>query len=157
VNYYSDNSPAYDNYCTHFTGVDQYGKISLRFVPIKDLSVLKAGNYGIDFYVRSNDPGTEFDIRFIDTKEEDVPGDHPWRIRYKVDSSVATWNGSWNHIHIPLSSFVESGSFDDGQWYAPVGAFDWDAVEYFQIVSEYGDLVGTDIYFDNIKMASPIP
>ncbi len=153
LDYYSENSPVSDTYCIHFTGVEQYGKISLRFSPIKDLSVLVAGNYAIDFYVRSDNPGTQFDLRFVDTKTSN-PDDHPWRMRYKIDNAVATWNGTWNHLHIPLNSFTEQGSYDDG-WFDPIGAFDWSAVEKFEIVSEYGDLSGTDLYFDNISVAAP--
>lgn len=156
VNYYSDNSPAFDDYCIHFTGVDQYGKITLRFVPIKNLSWLVAQNYAIDFYVRSSDPTAKFDLRFVDTKT-DVPNDHPWRIKYKIDNTVTTWDGNWHHVKIPLSSFTEQGSFDDGQWYDPIGAFNWHEIDKFEIVSEYGDLIGTDLYFDNIKIAPLIP
>ncbi|MBN2589860.1 MAG: cellulase family glycosylhydrolase [Sedimentisphaerales bacterium] len=156
VNYYSDNSPASDDYCIHFTGVDQYGKITLRFIPIKDLSWLAANNYAIDFYVRSDDPVTKFDLRFVDTKT-DYPNDHPWRIRYKIDNTITTWDGNWHHVQIPLNSFMEHGSFDDGQWYDPIGAFNWHEIDRFEIVSEYGDLIGTDLYFDNISIVSPIP
>ena len=156
INFYSTNSPAYDDFCLLFTGVNQYSAISLHFVPIKDLATLAGHNYAIDFYVRSNDPSTEFKIRFVDTKT-DAPDDHPWRKSYKVDDSLATWDGNWNHVHIPLSSFVESGSFDDGQWYSPIGAFNWHEVDRFEIVAEYGDLIGTNIYFDNIKIVPLVP
>lgn len=151
LDYFSTSSPADANYCIHFTGVPQYGDISLRFSPIKDITFLKANNYALDFYVRSANPATQFDVRFVDTKTSD-PADHPWRMRYKIDSSVASWNGTWNHLHIPLSSFTEQGSYDGG-WFPPVGAFDWSAIEKFEIVSEYGDLVGTDLYFDDITVA----
>ncbi|MBN1973458.1 MAG: glycoside hydrolase family 5 protein [Sedimentisphaerales bacterium] len=153
LDYYSENSPADANFCIHFTGVDQYGKVSLRFVPVKDLSYLKSGNYKIDFYVRSNDPSTEFDIRFVDTKTGWY-NDHPWRMRYKIDNSIAVWDGNWNHISIPLKNFTEHGSYDDG-WYDPVGAFSWYNIELFEIVAEYGDLIGTDLYFDNISIVAP--
>ena len=155
-NFYSDNAPAYGDYCLHFTDVPQYAKLSLRFVPTKDLSVLAASNYGVDLYVRSNTPGTKFVIRFMDTKT-DSPYDHPWRKIYTIDNNVATWDGNWNHVYIPLNSFIEQGSFDNGQWYDPVGAFDWHAVDRFEIVAEYGDLNGNDLYFDNIRIVSPIP
>jgi endoglucanase len=152
LSYYSQNSPKNGDFCIHFTGVEQYGNISLRFLPVKDLSTLVANNYTLDFYVRSNDPSAEFDVRFVDTKG--YPGDHPWRKRYRIDSFVANWNGTWQHVSIPLKNFAEQGSYD-GVWYEPIGAFDWSSIEYFQIVAEYGDLIGTDLYFDDIKIAAP--
>ena len=155
LDYYSENNPLDGKFCIRFTGVDQYGKISLRFIPYKGLWYLVYYDYVLDFYVRSNNPDTKFDVRFVDTKKTDNPYDHPWRMRYKIDDSVAIWDGQWNHVRIPLKDFVEHGSFDNGMWYDPVGAFEWGEVDKFEIVSEYGNLNGTDIYFDDISIAAP--
>lgn len=155
LDFYSEDNPAVGDYCIHWTGVDQYNNISFRFSPIKDLSVLVAGGFAVDFWVRCNSPGIRFDIRFIDTKTED-PGDHPWRMRYTISQNIAAWNGEWNHLQIPLYAFSEHGSWDNG-WFGPIGAFDWTATERFDIVSEYGDLKGIHFYFDDIRVVDANP
>ncbi|UCC98745.1 MAG: glycoside hydrolase family 5 protein [Phycisphaerales bacterium] len=155
LDFYSGDNPASGEFCIHFTGVDQYNNISFRFSPVKDLSVLVDNGFAIDFWVRCNNPSARIDIRFLDTKTED-PGDHPWRMRYGIDRNIADWNGEWNHLQIPLSAFSEHGSWDNG-WFGPIGAYDWTATERFDIVSEYGDLRGTQFYFDDIRVLKPNP
>ena len=153
LDYYSQDHPASGDYCIHWTGVDQYGSISFRFSPIKDLSLLVGNGFAVDFWVRCNNPSARFDIRFIDTKTED-PGDHPWRMRYGIDRNIADWNGEWNHLQISLSAFSEGGSWDSG-WFNPIGAYDWTATDRFEIVSEYGNLKGIHFYFDDIRVVDP--
>ncbi len=155
LDYYSKDNPASGNYCIHWTGVGQYSAISFRFVPVKDLSVLVNEGYAIDFWVRCNSPDARIDIRFVDTKTNDR--DHPWRMLYTVDRSVAVWDGRWNHLQILLNDFSEHGSWDNDRWYNPVGAFDWTATEHFEIITEYSDLVGIHFYFDDIRVINPKP
>jgi len=78
-------------------------------------------------------------------------------MRYTIDRNVAEWDGRWNHLQIPLNRFLEHGSWDNDQWYGPIGAFDWTAAERFEIVSEYGDLKGIHFYFDDIRVINPAP
>jgi endoglucanase len=150
LNYYSEGSPYEGQFCIHWTGVEQYSPIGFDFRPIKDLTVLVDSNYFLDFWVRGDSSGIEFDVRFTDTKTEE-PGDHPWRMRYIIDDSLAAWDGDWHHIQIPLQQFTEHGSWDEGVWYNPVGDFTWAAVDRFDIVSEHGALQG-NLYFDNIRI-----
>ena len=112
-------------------------------------------DFALDFWIRCNDPDAKIDIRFVDTKTDD-PDDHPWRMRYTVDQNIAIWDNQWNHLQIPLSAFSEHGSYDNG-WYNPIGAFDWSAVDRFEIVPEYGDLTGIHFYFDDIRVVGPNP
>jgi endoglucanase len=149
INLYYSNHPNNDNYCIYWTGGDQYSNIGLDFKPDKDLSYLLENDYAIDFFVRGSFPGSEFDIRFIDTKTSE-PDDHPWRMRYTIDENIAEWDGRWYHIHIPLSDFSEHGSWDDNTWYNPVGDYDWTAVDRFEIVAEHHDLNDRHFWFDNI-------
>ncbi len=148
IDLYSDNHPNNGNYCIYWTGGVQYCNIGFDFKPNKDLTYLLENDYAIDFFVRGSFPGSRFDIRFVDTKTDD-PDDHPWRMRYTVDESLASWDGRWYHIHIPLSDFSEHGSWD-GAWYNPVGDYDWTAVDRFEIVAEHHDLSGRHFWFDNI-------
>jgi hypothetical protein len=156
LDYDCQDSPAAGNFCIHWTGVDQYSSISFRFLPPKDLSAQVAEGFVIDFSVRCNSPNARLDIRFIDTKTND-PGDHPWRMRYTIDRNIAGWNGQWNHLRIPLNRFFEHGSWDNDRWYDSIGAFDWSAIDRFEIVSEYGDLKSTHLYFDDIRVLDPNP
>jgi len=155
LEYYSQENPASGNFCIHWTGVNQYSSISFRFVPAKDLSALVDDGFGIDFWVRCSSPNAKIDIRFVDTKTNQ-PGDHPWRMRYTIDRNIAVWNGEWNHLQIPLSAFSEHGSWDNG-WFNPIGAYDWTAAEKFAIVSEYSDLKGVHLYFDDIRVVDINP
>lgn len=153
LEFYCQDNPASGNFCIHWTGVGQYSAISFHFIPAKDLSELVDKGYVIDFWVRCDSPSARFDIRFVDTKTDD-PSDHPWRMRYGINRNVAVWDGEWNHLQIPLNAFSEHGSWDNG-WFGPIGAFDWAVTEYFEIVSEYGNLSGIHIYFDDICVVDP--
>lgn len=90
-----------------------------------------------------------FDIRFIDTKTT-VEGDRPWRMNVRIDSNDLQWNGEWEEIRIPLSSFTEMGSWDENTWFNPQGDFDWKAVDVFQIVEESGSMGNAEIWMDAI-------
>ena len=156
LEFYSQDDPASGNYCIHWAGVGQYSAISFQFVPVKDLSDLVDEGYAIDFWIRCNSPSAKIDIRFVDTKTDDRT-DHPWRMRYTIDRNITDWNGQWNHLQIPLNDFSEHGSWDNGSWYNPIGAFDWTATEYFEIISEFHDLTGIHFYFDDIRVLDPKP
>ena len=93
--------------------------------------------------------GFSFDIRFIDTKTT-VDGDRPWRMNVRIASNDLQWNGEWEEIRIPLSSFTEMGSWDENTWFNPQGDFDWKAVDVFQIVEESGSMGNAEIWMDAI-------
>jgi endoglucanase len=154
LNYYSEDDPARGDFCIYWADVNQYNHIGFDFKPIKDLSVLVDNGYAIDFWVRGDSPGSEFDIRFIDTKTGDN-GDHPWRMRMTIDDTMASWNGEWHYLQIPLGDFTEQGSWDNDQWFNPQGDFDWAAIDHFQIVAEHHDMKGIIFLFDNIRVVDP--
>jgi endoglucanase len=152
--YYFTQHPNNGTYCLAWSGADQYSYIGFDFVPNRDLSNLVPGNYAVDFFVRGDSPGSDFEIRFIDTKTTD-PNDHPWRMHYKIiENSERTWDKKWHHIWIPLKDFTEMGSWDNNQWYNPVGLFDWKAVDRFDIVAESASLSGKEFWFDNILISN---
>jgi hypothetical protein len=154
LDYYCRDNPAAGSYCIHWTGVDQYGSISFRFKSIKDLSTQVDQGFVVELWTRCNSPNAQVDIRFLDTKTNQ-PGDHPWRMRYPINGNIARWNGEWNRLRIPLRQFSDHGAWDDNRWYPPPGAFDWKAVEWFEIVAEYYSLQGMHFYFDNIRVINP--
>jgi endoglucanase len=149
VDFYNSDLPEAGNYCISWKGFSQYNKLGFNFVPDKDLSRLKTGCYALDLMVRGDASGIKFDIRFIDTKTDD-PNDHPWRMRYVIDGSSVPWDRKWHHIHVPLSSFTEHGSWDNNAWYVPQGKFDWTKVDNLEISTEYTDIIGKQVWFDNI-------
>jgi len=78
-------------------------------------------------------------------------------MRYAIDPGTAHWNGEWNHLQVPLHQFVEQGSWDGDRWHDPIGAFDWTAVDRFEIAADYHDLRAIHFYFDNIRVITPGP
>ena len=66
-------------------------------------------------------------------------------------------NGEWKRLHLPLAQFSEQGIWESSHWYEPMGAFDWKAVERFEIAADYHDLHEIDFYFDQIGVVSPEP
>jgi len=150
LDYYNSSDPFQGKYCIQWTGVDQYCDIGFDFQPNKDLTELVDRGYAIEFWVKGDTPGKRFDMRFIDTKNND-PEDHPWRMRYTVDEDTAQWDNTWHHVQIPLKKFSEHGSWDDG-WYEPRGEFSWAETDRFEIVAEHSDLKEVYFYFDNIMV-----
>ena len=63
-------------------------------------------------------------------------------MRFTIDERLAPWDGEWHRLQIPLRDFAEHGAWE-GEWFNPVGAFDWRAIDRFDIVAEHHDL--TDI------------
>jgi endoglucanase len=149
VNFYSTDLPNNDTYCLKWSDFSQYNSLVFDFNPDRDLSRLLSGGYSVDFMLRGNSPGIKFDIRFIDTKNQNA-GDHPWRMSATIDEPNSFWDKKWHHIHIPLTSFNESGSWDNNSWYTPGGQFDWTAIDRFEVSSEYLLAPGKELWFDNI-------
>lgn len=153
IDFYSGDKPNNGDFCLSWTGASQYGTIGFNFVPDKDMSRLAAEGYAMSLMVRGNAPGTNIDLRFLDTKTSD-PADHPWRMHYVLGESDAEWDGHWHPVYIPLSGFSEMGSWDNGSWYNPIGAYDWEAVDRFEIVTEQGSMAGKVFWFDNIAVTN---
>lgn len=153
VDYYCTDMPDNDNYCLHWHSFSQYNTIGFDFNPDRDLSRLFAEGYAIDFMVRGYLPGTEFDLRFMDTKTSD-PADHPWRMGITIDDNYAAWDRKWHHVHIPLSALQEKGSWDNNTWYNPEGKFDWSAIDRLEISMEVPETSGKHLWFDNIHITN---
>ncbi|MEL6134551.1 MAG: glycoside hydrolase family 5 protein, partial [Bacteroidota bacterium] len=150
INLCQDEQTAFGQYVIEWTSGNRYESLNLDFVPNKDLSYLLSQDFALDFFIRSSNPNMEIDVRFLDTKTSD-PNDHPWRMRYQLNASNVVLDGTWQHLYIPLSDFVEHGSWDNNQWYNPQGLFDWQAIDYLEFVLEEGALQGP-ISFDQIQL-----
>jgi len=151
IDYYYEEAKD-GSYAISWINPAQYNSVGFRFLPVKDLSYLEANNYYVGFWVKSDNPFAKFDIRFVDTKENET--DHPWRMSYTLDNSENVLDGNWNYVQIPLSSFTETGSWDNA-WFEPQGLFDWKAVQLFEIVDEHGVLFSTELMFDEITIFDP--
>jgi len=151
VNFYSQDDPATGSFCIQGTDIGRYGDISLRFSPVHDLSYLVGEEYMLDFWTRCGTENVRIDVRFLDTDTDD-PDDHPWWMGMTLDHALVDWDGTWQHVQLPLADLVELGSWDDNTWHDPRGDFDWSQVEHFRIVAEHHDLTGIDVYFDRIRI-----
>lgn len=152
IDYYSNQKPNNGKYCLSWTGSDQYGAVGFNFTPNKDLSSVVAEDYALSLLVRGNSPGSKIEVRFIDTKTTD-PADHPWRMNYTIDESLVKWDNKWHKVYIPLSDFVDMGSWDNA-WYSPNGSFDWKAVDRFEINNDQGSIKNKYFWFDNIMVTN---
>jgi endoglucanase len=153
VDFYWDVEPAEGTYCLYCAGLACYNNITFDFRPDKDLSLLVQGGSALQFWARGDTPSASVEIRFIDTKTSD-PQDHPWRMGMAVDGTVIHWDGEWHLVRVPLKNLQGRGSWD-GDWFGPPGAFDWKAVDWFQIVAEQHDFVGMQFWFDDIRVTNP--
>jgi len=149
IDYYASGSQA-GKYAIYWTGSNQYSGPGFDLKPDKDFSKLVDNNYELDFWVKGDSPGTKFQVRFVDSKST-VAGDHPWRMSYDIDQTKVTWNGTWQHLKIPLKSFIETGSWDK-TWFPQEGKFDWKAVDRLEIISEFNALGTQKIWFDEIRV-----
>ncbi len=149
VDYYSQNSPTEGDFCISWQGSNLYDCLRFRFFPIHDLTVLEENDYLLDMWIRCSTEKVRIDVRFEDT-DTDNPDDHPWRMRFTVDNTVVDWDGTWQHLQIPLTDFTEQGAYEDNTWYNPQGDFDWSHVEFFVIDAQYHDLNDIELFFDHI-------
>ena len=150
LDYYNSGGQQNGQYCTYWTGVNQYDAISFDFNPNIDLSLFPDHDFEISFWVRGNSSASSFDIRFVDTKTGS--SDHPWRMGKTIDETVTSWDNKWHQVIIPLSELQEKGSWDNA-WFNPENKFDWSAVDRFEIVAEQKALTGIQFFFDDIKVS----
>lgn len=149
VDYYSQESPFEGKYNIKWTGSSQYGGLRFDFNPDRDFSLLIPNNFKFDLCIKGDTPGAKIQVRFVDSKTSEA--DHPWRISFDIDESTTFWDGQWHRLQIPLSSFQETGSWDNG-WFNPEGKFDWSDVNTLEIIAEFHPLDNIQICFDDISV-----
>lgn len=134
-----------------FSNGEQYSQVVFKSPDRRDLSKLRTSGYWLEFKVRGTSGVNQIEVRFLDSKTGTA--DHPWRSRVTLNSTKVTWNDTWQTVKFPLSSFVESGSWD-GSWFDPKGLFDWKDVERLEFVAENQALTGQTLYLDDIKITN---
>ncbi len=152
IDFYANELPNNGYYCLKWENAKQYSSIGFNFNPDKDLSKLVTENFAFDCFIRGIDATTKFDIRFIDTKTDE--SDHPWRMGITLDNSDIPMDNYWHHLRIPLTNFIEKGSWDIDTWYNPEGKFDWKTVDRFEIVAEHANMGEKVLWFDNLYISN---
>jgi endoglucanase len=138
-------------FSVYLTGSPQYGALDFDFRFTKDMSLLRRSNTVLSLWVKATAKDASVVFRFLDTKTTD-PTDHPWRMDYTLRSTAAApFDSTWHQVVIPLKSFQDIGSWDNG-WFNSQNKFDWKAVDKFQIVAEHAALTGKEFWFDNIEL-----
>jgi endoglucanase len=148
--YLSQNAPKLGNFCISWSNADQYGNLGFRFYPVRDLSQLAADGCLIDFWIRCNTPGIQIEMRFEDTDTGAM--DHAWRRAVTIDETMVNFDGTWQHIRIPLAEFIETYAWEDNTLYPAEGKFDWTRINRFDFVAEYSNLHNVELFFDNIQI-----
>jgi endoglucanase len=143
------NGQQLGNYCLRWKNAAQYQHLGFNFVPDKDLSLLKLRGYELTVRMKTTGTPVMLDLRFLDTKTG--PLDHPWRMRTTVTVQPTDADDGWLTFRVPLAQFTEHGAWDS-IWYNPVGAFDWKAVDRFEIVAEHGTLAGKEVLLDLVRI-----
>lgn len=150
LNFYIKDDESEGEFVINWTGANQYQNINFDFRPDRDFSLLAKNDFTFSMRIKGDSQDKSFDLRFLDTKVDLY--DHPWRMNFHVDSTVVPFDGEWHLLEIPLSSFIDMGSWDNEQWYDPQGLFDWTAVDQFAIVAENGNIGSANFWFDEIKI-----
>lgn len=155
INYYSKSNAFSGKYAISWKSPKQYDAIGWEFHPEVDASLMLQQNFILSFYVKGNIIGKSIDVRFLDSKTG--PGDHPWRITYRLDDKIVKWNNTWQLVQIPLYNFKEQGAWDENKWHNPEGKFDWTSIDRFEIVAEANDLQTGILYFDEVRLKPSSP
>jgi endoglucanase len=153
LDYFSRDSPNNGTYCIRWTGASQYRAIVFDIRPDRDMSQLAGEGYALDFMVRGDTSSISFDVRFIDSKTSDSL-DLPWRMGITIDDRLASFDGTWQHLYIPLNDMQVKGAWYDDTWHNPPGDFDWADVDRFEIVPEVQALGSSQLWFDNIHVTN---
>ena len=149
INYYAQEDPNYGRHCIRWHGPEQYNIIGMAFTPTRDLTELVDAGYFLNFFIRSTADEIRLDVRFLDT--DTGPDDHAWRKRYALDMHLE--KSSWHKVTIPLSAFEEQGAWE-GEWYNPVGDFQWENTDRFELSTEYRGYPDDTIWIDQVVVTN---
>jgi endoglucanase len=117
---------------------------------IKDFSLIVKDGFYLEFKARTQS-SVNFDVRFLNG-EDTVP----WRMRYVINNEILPPDGKWHTVNIPLAQMSEHGAWINAtqKWLSPEGKFSWKDVQRLEFVSEYGNMKGITIWFDDIKISN---
>ena len=150
ITMYTSADPKVGRFNISWSQATQFDGIGFNFSPDRDFSRLLNEDFLLTCWVRGVGQPVGFDIRFLDTKNA-IPEDHPWRATKTLSISDIEWDGTWQYVQIPLSEFVETGSWD-GAWYDPMGLFDWSNIDILECVAEHSDFGASELSLDEIRI-----
>jgi endoglucanase len=117
---------------------------------MSDFSSIVKDGFCLEFKARTQSP-VNFDVRFLNSEAAT-----PWRMRYSINENILPPDGKWHTIKIPLAQMSEHGAWVNAaqKWLSPEGKFSWKDVQKIEFVSEYADMKGIYIWFDDIKISN---
>jgi len=122
---------------------------------IRDFSSLVKDGFCLEFKARAQAQAktqnpVSFDVRFLNSETA-----IPWRMRYTINENILPPDGKWHDIKIPLAQMSEHGAWINStqKWLSPEGKFSWSDVQRLEFVSEYSEIKGVNIWFDEIKIS----
>ncbi|NUQ82272.1 MAG: cellulase family glycosylhydrolase [Bacteroidetes bacterium] len=154
VSLHTRNTGGTGMHAIEMKNLPQYGTFGFRFAGNRDFSRLRTGGYYLKMKIKGTAGVNQLEVRFIDTKTG--TGDHPWRNRVILQAPTVNWGTDWKTVKIPLSSFQESGSWDENAWHDPKGLFDWKSIDKLEIVAEQKAMTGETIWLDDIEITDGI-
>ena len=146
-----ESASAQGEFAVKWGNASQYNVFAFYFNNISgDLSILAQEGYVLEFKAQT-EKQARFDVRFVNKESASTI---PWRMRYMIDEKNLPADGRWHTIRIPLSEMSEHGAWINAkqQWVGPKNEFSWQNVSELEFVSEYSDLKGSRILFDDIKI-----
>lgn len=79
----------------------------------------------------------------------------PYENVFELTSQQLLFDGNWHKVSIPLSSFIDKGTYHNGNFY-PAGKFSWEKINKLKISTKNTDLKGTVLYFDEFKISTDV-
>jgi endoglucanase len=144
-----DTNTAQGDFAIRWGNMSQYDSFYFDFDPsIKDFSSLVKGGFCLEFKARTQKPAS-FDVRFLNSE-----ANIPWRMRYSINEKILPPDGKWHTIRIPFAEMSEHGAWVNAtkKWLSPEGKFSWKDIQRMEFNSEYSDMKGIYIWFDDIKI-----
>jgi len=146
-----DSNSAQGEFAIRWGNASQYDVFYFEIAQsIKDFSLIVKDGFYLEFKARTQS-SVNFDVRFLNG-EDPVP----WRMRYVINNEILPSDGKWHTVKIPLAQMKEHGAWVSAtqKWLSPEGKFSWKDVQRLEFVSEYGDMKGVSIWFDDIKISN---
>lgn len=147
--------------CVEWGNCKRYGSLSFIFNSFVDLSKIKEDGF-IEFKIRSDFKGRRLQLRFENNDSEE---ELPWRNSVTLTNNendnlsnnriYVPADGNFHVVRIPLSSFVETGAWQNStkQWYEQKGLFSWMKVRSIEFVAEYSDFEKSIVQIKDLKVS----
>ncbi len=150
LDFVSRDRPAQGGYAIEWSGPSQYEVAGFDFSPDRDLAFLAGAGYALALQLRCDRPGTHIGLRFLDS--DTGPDDHPWRSGVALAADELPCDDAWHELHLPLAALPEQGAWEDGDWFEPVGDFDWSAIDRLEVVAENAPPAQAKVWIDHVRI-----